>query len=110
MDKPFAIVDGQLYINEAMIGDSTVGMVRITDDLLDRFGSDRVIDTPLAESGIVGTAGKRVISSGWSAREKTSPREASPGSSAGSRRSARRAAFPPAACRRSARCCESPRA
>lgn len=32
MDKPFAIVDGQLYINEAMIGDSTVGMVRITDD------------------------------------------------------------------------------
>lgn len=32
MDKPFAIVDGQLYINEAMIGDSAVGMVRITDD------------------------------------------------------------------------------
>lgn len=32
MDKPFAIVDGQLYINEAMIGESTVGMVRITDD------------------------------------------------------------------------------
>ena len=32
MDKPFSIVDGQLYINEAMIGDSTVGMVRISDD------------------------------------------------------------------------------
>ena len=32
MDKPFAIVDGQLYINEAMIGDDTIGMVRITDD------------------------------------------------------------------------------
>lgn len=32
MDKPFAIVDGQLYINEAMIGDSAVGMVRISDD------------------------------------------------------------------------------
>ncbi|MGL4273362.1 hypothetical protein [Pseudomonas sp. AU8050] len=32
MDKPFAIVDGQLYINEAMIGEGTVGMVRITDD------------------------------------------------------------------------------
>ena len=32
MDKPFAIVNGQLYINEAMIGDSTVGMVRISDD------------------------------------------------------------------------------
>ena len=32
MDKPFAIVDGQLYINEAMIGEGTFGMVRITDD------------------------------------------------------------------------------
>ncbi|MFQ6346039.1 hypothetical protein ACQRBV_22580 [Pseudomonas sp. R11F] len=32
MDKPFAIVDGQLYINEVMIGGSTVGMVRVTDD------------------------------------------------------------------------------
>ena len=32
MNQPFAIVDGQLYINEAMIGDSSVGMVRITDD------------------------------------------------------------------------------
>jgi len=32
MDKPFAIIDGQLYINETMIGESTVGMVRITDD------------------------------------------------------------------------------
>ena len=32
MDKPFAIVDGQLYINEAMIGEGMVGMVRITDD------------------------------------------------------------------------------
>lgn len=32
MDKPFAIVDGQLYINQDMVGDSTVGMVRVTDD------------------------------------------------------------------------------
>ncbi|MGL4274402.1 MAG: hypothetical protein ACRCTO_19100 [Pseudomonas paracarnis] len=32
MDKPFAIVDGQLYINESMIGESTAGMVRISDD------------------------------------------------------------------------------
>lgn len=32
MNKPFAIIDGQLYINETMIGESTVGMVRITDD------------------------------------------------------------------------------
>ena len=32
MDKPFAIVDGQLYISEALIGDSIVGMVRVTDN------------------------------------------------------------------------------
>ncbi len=32
------------------------GVFRITDGLLDRFGNDRVIDTPLAESGIVGTS------------------------------------------------------
>ncbi|WP_405372749.1 MULTISPECIES: alpha-ketoacid dehydrogenase subunit beta [unclassified Microbacterium] len=32
------------------------GVFRITDGLLDEFGPRRVIDTPLAESGIVGTA------------------------------------------------------
>lgn len=32
------------------------GVFRITDGLLDEFGSSRVIDTPLAESGIVGMA------------------------------------------------------
>ncbi|MCX6399113.1 MAG: alpha-ketoacid dehydrogenase subunit beta [Propionibacteriales bacterium] len=32
------------------------GVFRITDGLLKDFGDDRVIDTPLAESGIVGTA------------------------------------------------------
>ncbi len=32
------------------------GVFRITDGLLDEFGTQRVIDTPLAESGIVGTA------------------------------------------------------
>ena len=32
------------------------GVFRITDGLLAEFGSTRVIDTPLAESGIVGTA------------------------------------------------------
>ncbi|MBN7792657.1 alpha-ketoacid dehydrogenase subunit beta [Microbacterium sp. 2216-1] len=32
------------------------GVFRITDGLLDEFGKQRVIDTPLAESGIVGTA------------------------------------------------------
>lgn len=32
------------------------GVFRITDELQKDFGEDRVIDTPLAESGIVGTA------------------------------------------------------
>jgi pyruvate dehydrogenase E1 component beta subunit len=32
------------------------GVFRVTDGLLKDFGPDRVVDTPLAESGIVGTA------------------------------------------------------
>lgn len=32
------------------------GVFRVTDGLQQRFGVDRVVDTPLAESGIVGTA------------------------------------------------------
>jgi pyruvate dehydrogenase E1 component subunit beta len=32
------------------------GVFRVTEGLLERFGSDRVIDTPLSESGIVGAA------------------------------------------------------
>ena len=32
------------------------GVFRATDDLLDEYGSERVIDTPLSENGIVGTA------------------------------------------------------
>lgn len=32
------------------------GVFRITEGLLDRFGDERVIDTPLAEAGILGTA------------------------------------------------------
>jgi 2-oxoisovalerate dehydrogenase E1 component beta subunit len=32
------------------------GVFRVTEGLYDEFGPDRVIDTPLAESGIVGTA------------------------------------------------------
>lgn len=34
----------------------TGGVFRITDGLRDRFGPDRVFDTPVAESGIVGAA------------------------------------------------------
>ena len=32
------------------------GVFRATKGLLDKFGSDRVLDTPLSENGIVGTA------------------------------------------------------
>src|SRR3989338_488307 len=32
------------------------GVFRVTDGLYEKFGPKRVIDTPLAESGIVGTA------------------------------------------------------
>jgi len=32
------------------------GVFRVTDGLQDRFGTQRVIDTPLAESAIIGTA------------------------------------------------------
>ncbi len=32
------------------------GVFRVTDGLIDEFGAARVIDTPLAESGIIGTA------------------------------------------------------
>ena len=32
------------------------GVFRITDGLQKDFGEERVIDTPLAESGIIGTA------------------------------------------------------
>ena len=34
----------------------TGGVFRVTAGLLDAFGEDRIIDTPLAEAGIVGTA------------------------------------------------------
>jgi pyruvate dehydrogenase E1 component beta subunit len=32
------------------------GVFRVTDGLLDEFGAQRIVDTPLAESGIMGTA------------------------------------------------------
>jgi pyruvate/2-oxoglutarate/acetoin dehydrogenase E1 component/TPP-dependent pyruvate/acetoin dehydrogenase alpha subunit len=48
-DDPQVLVMGQ---DVGVLG----GVFRVTDGLQDQFGLDRVIDTPLAESGIVGTA------------------------------------------------------
>lgn len=56
-----------LALHEEMQKDPTVvvmgedvgidgGVFRVTEGLIEKFGSERVIDTPLAESGIVGTA------------------------------------------------------
>jgi pyruvate dehydrogenase E1 component beta subunit len=51
-----AMVDdpGTLVLGEDV--GRTGGVFRVTDGLYERFGSDRVIDAPVAESGIVGTA------------------------------------------------------
>jgi pyruvate dehydrogenase E1 component beta subunit len=54
-------------LDQAMAADPTVmvlgedvgrtgGVFRVTDGLLERHGQDRVVDTPVAESGIVGAA------------------------------------------------------
>lgn len=56
-----------LALHEAMADDERVvllgediaqtgGVFRVTSGLLEKFGSDRVVDTPLAEAGIVGSA------------------------------------------------------
>ena len=70
MERPTKLTLGKalnLGLRRAMERDSKVlimgedvgrlgGVFRITDGLQKDFGEDRVIDTPLAESGIVGTA------------------------------------------------------
>ncbi len=62
------MVDGlNLALGQAMEADDRVvllgedvaktgGVFRVTAGLLDRFGEERVVDTPLAEAGIVGSA------------------------------------------------------
>lgn len=47
--------DGKVLLMGEDIG-TLGGVFRITDGLLETFGPDRVVDTPLAESGIIGTA------------------------------------------------------
>jgi len=46
--------DRVLLLGEDVAGDG--GVFRVSDGLLKRFGPERLIDTPLAESAIVGTA------------------------------------------------------
>lgn len=46
--------DRVLLLGEDVAGDG--GVFRVTDGLLERFGPERLIDTPLSESAIVGTA------------------------------------------------------
>lgn len=46
--------DGVIVLGEDVGVDG--GVFRVTDGLLDEFGSERVIDTPLAESAIVGAS------------------------------------------------------
>ena len=47
--------DGRVVVFGEDVG-TLGGVFRVTDGLAERFGERRVFDTPLAESGIVGTA------------------------------------------------------
>src|SRR5690625_1348893 len=47
--------DGKVVVMGEDVG-KLGGVFRVTDGLQKDFGEDRVIDTPLAESGIIGTA------------------------------------------------------
>ena len=61
-----------LGLRQAMLNDPKVvlmgedigtlgGVFRVTEGLKTEFGADRVLDTPLAESGIVGSDRKSVV-------------------------------------------------
>jgi len=54
LDQAMAADDRVLVMGEDVA--RTGGVFRVTAGLLDKYGEDRVIDTPLAEAGIVGTA------------------------------------------------------
>ncbi|MGH9245871.1 MAG: alpha-ketoacid dehydrogenase subunit beta [Acidimicrobiales bacterium] len=52
LDRALADLDDVLVMGEDV--GRTGGVFRITDGLLARHGADRVVDTPIAESGIIG--------------------------------------------------------
>lgn len=54
LDQEMARDDSVVILGEDVGIDG--GVFRVTDGLIDRYGEARVIDTPLAESGIIGTA------------------------------------------------------
>jgi 2-oxoisovalerate dehydrogenase E1 component len=54
LDEAMAADDGVIVLGEDV--GLTGGVFRVTEGLQERYGADRVIDTPLNESGIVGTA------------------------------------------------------
>jgi pyruvate dehydrogenase E1 component beta subunit len=54
MQQEMARDDRVIVLGEDVATDG--GVFRLTDGLLDQFGKDRVLDTPLAESGIIGTS------------------------------------------------------
>ncbi|MGB8362223.1 MAG: thiamine pyrophosphate-dependent enzyme, partial [Acidimicrobiia bacterium] len=54
LDEAMAADDGVIVLGEDV--GLTGGVFRVTEGLQEKYGADRVIDTPLNESGIVGTA------------------------------------------------------
>mgnify|MGYP000433102242 CR=1 FL=1 len=66
IDHAMAARDNTLLLGEdiALVG----GQFRVTENMMDKYGKDRVVDTPLCEIGILGTsvgmvhAGSRVVS------------------------------------------------
>jgi 2-oxoisovalerate dehydrogenase E1 component len=54
LDEAMAADDGVIVLGEDV--GVTGGVFRVTEGLQEKYGADRVIDTPLNESGIVGTA------------------------------------------------------
>jgi pyruvate dehydrogenase E1 component beta subunit len=54
LDQEMAKDDSVVLLGEDVGVDG--GVFRVTDGLIDKYGEERVIDTPLAESGIIGTS------------------------------------------------------